>query len=55
MDIYNDINHGYTATMLKKNSLWLLLFFIAVTSYCYYEKVRRTMCTTIVLYLPNNV
>ena len=26
---------------------------MAVATYCYYEKVRRTMCTTIVLYLFN--
>ena len=33
--------------------LWLLSFFMAVATYCYYEKVRRMMCTTIVLYLFN--
>ena len=37
--------------MLKKNSLWLLLFYMAVATYCYYEKVRRTMRTAVVSYL----
>ena len=36
-----------------KKKLWLLSFFMAVASYCYYEKVCRTMCTTITLYLFN--
>ena len=36
---------------LKKNSLWLLPFYIAVATYCYYEKVCRTMRTAIVSYL----
>ena len=37
---FNDINHGYRAAILKKNSLWLLPFYMAVATYCYYEKVR---------------
>ena len=49
--IFNDIIHGYRAAWLKKNSLWLLLFYMAVASYCFYEKVRRTMHTAIVSYL----
>ena len=28
-----------------------ILFYVAVASYCYYEKVRRTMRTAIVSYL----
>ena len=28
--------------------LWPLPFFMAVATYCYYEKVRRTICTAIV-------
>ena len=48
---FNDINHGYRATILKKNSLWLLSFFMAMATYSYYEKVRKTMCTAIVSYL----
>ena len=36
-----------------KKKLWLLLFFMVVTTYYYHEKVHRTMCTTIVLYLFN--
>ena len=46
---FNDINHGYKAALLKKNSLWLLSFYIAF--YCYYQKARRTMNTAIVSYL----
>ena len=47
-DIFNDINYGYRAAILKKNSLWLLPFYMVVANYFYYEKVRRTMRTTIV-------
>ena len=32
-DIFNDINHGYRAAILKKNSSWLLLFCMTVTTY----------------------
>ena len=48
---FNDINHGYIANILKKSSLWLLPSYMAVATYCYYEKMRRTMCTAIVSYL----
>ena len=37
-DIFNDINHGYRAAVLKRNSLRLLPFYMAVPTYCYYEK-----------------
>ena len=37
--------------ILKKNSLWLLPIYIAVATYCYYEKVCRTTRTAIVSYL----
>ena len=50
-DFFNDINHGYGAAILKENSLWLLPFYMVVATYFYYEKVRRTMRTAIVLYL----
>ena len=50
---FNDINHGYRATILKKKSLWLLPIYMAVAAYCYYEKVSRTMRTAIVPYLLN--
>ena len=50
IDIFNDINHGYKAALLKKNSLWLLWFYMDVASYCYYEKACRTMHTAIVSY-----
>ena len=45
---FNDINHGYKAAILKKNSLWLLPFYMVVTTYFYYEKVRRTTRTAFV-------
>ena len=31
---FNNINHGYRAAILKKNYLWLLLFYMAVANYC---------------------
>ena len=49
--IFKDINHGYKAALLKKNSLWLLSFYMDVASYCYYEKACRTIKTAIVSYL----
>ena len=45
---FNDINHGYRAVILKKNSLWLLPLYMVVATYFYYEKMRRTMRTAIV-------
>ena len=45
---FNDINHGYKAAILKKNSLWLLPFYMVVATYFYYEKVRRTTRTAFV-------
>ena len=47
-DIFNDINHGYRAAILKKNFLWLLPFYMVVATYFYYEKIRKTMRTAIV-------
>ena len=47
-DIFNDINHGYKTVILKKNSLWLLPFYMVVATYFYYEKLLRTMRTAIV-------
>ena len=45
---FNDINHGYRAAILKKNSLWLLPLYMVVATYFCYEKVHRTMPTAIV-------
>ena len=45
---FNDIDHGYRAAIFKKNSLWLLPFYMVVATYFYYEKVRKTMRTAIV-------
>ena len=53
-DIFNDINHGYQAALLKKKSLWLLPLYMAVATYFYYEKVCRTMRTAIVSNLLNH-
>ena len=44
---FNDFNGGYSAAILKKNSLWLLPFYMVVAAYCYFEKVRRTMRTAV--------
>ena len=44
---FYNINHGYRAAILKKNSLWLLPLYMVVATYFYYEKVRRTMRTAI--------
>ena len=37
---FNDIKHGYRAAILKKNSLWLLPFYMAVATYLYHEKAQ---------------
>ena len=50
-DILNDINHGYRTDLLKKNSFWLLPFYVTVATYCYCEKLRRTMRNAVVSYL----
>ena len=49
---FKDFDHSHRTTILKKNPLYLLLFFMAVVPSCYYEKIRTTMCTAVVsLYL----
>ena len=48
---FNDIDQGYRAAILKKNPLWLLPIYMALTTSCYYEKVHKTMRTAIVSYL----
>ena len=52
---FNDINHGYRTATTKKNSFWLLPFYMAVATYFYYEKVHRTMRTAILSYLLKTV
>ena len=47
---FNDFNHGYRAAVLKKSFLWVLLPYMVVATYCYYEKACRKMHTAIVLY-----
>ena len=44
----NDVKHGYREAISKKTSLWLVPFYMAVATYFYYEKMLRTMRTTIV-------
>ena len=48
---FNNTNHGYSAAILKKSSLWVLPPYIVVATYCYYKKECRTMHSAIVLYL----
>ena len=50
---FNDINHDYRAAIVKKSYLWLLAFYMALATYFYYEKVRRTMRTASASYLLN--
>ena len=38
-DIFDNSNDGYRAATLKKNSLWLLPFYMTLATYCYYEKM----------------
>ena len=52
---FNDINHGYKAALLKKDSLWLLSFYMSAATYCYYEKVCRTMNAVIASYLLKHI
>ena len=51
---FNNFNDGYRRATMKKNSLWLLPFYMVVAAYCYYEKLRRTMRSPIVSYLVNH-
>ena len=52
-NIFLKILISYKADILKKNVLWLLLFYMVVATYFYYEKVRRMMRTAIVSNLLN--
>ena len=45
------IQSEYREKIEKKRRI--LQFFMAVATYFYYEKVHRTMCTAIILYLIN--
>ena len=38
---FNEINHGYRAAILKKSSLWLLPFYMAVGTYIYNKKAQN--------------
>ena len=48
---FKDINHGYKAALLKKNSLWLLLIYMNVVFYCYYEKGRRANARSLSIFI----
>ena len=48
-DIFYEI--GFKAALLKKNSLWLLLIYIDVAFYCYYEKKRRTNAHSLSIFI----
>ena len=50
-----NINHGYSAAILKKSSLWVLPSDMVAATYCYYKKEYRTMHTAIVLFLLKKV
>ena len=47
---FNDINNGHRAPILKKTSLWLLPFFMAVATYCLWKGAQNDAhCHCIVL------
>ena len=48
---FNDIDHGYKAALLKKNSLWLLSIYMNMASYWYYEKGRRTNACSLSIFI----
>ena len=50
---FNNINHAYSAALLKNGSLWVWMLpsYMVLVTYCYYKKNRRTMHTAIVLYV----
>ena len=45
---FNDVNHGYSAAILKKKYLWLLPLYMVVATYFCYERMRRMMRTATV-------
>ena len=45
---FTDVFNDYRAAILKKNSLWLLPFYMVVATYFYFEKVRRAIRAAIV-------
>ena len=50
--VFNNINHGYRAAIYIQEKFFVgALSYMAVATYCYYKKERRTMHTAIVLYL----
>ena len=50
---FNDIYYSYRAAIMKKNSLWVLPFYMAVAPYFYYETMCKTMHTAVASYLLN--
>ena len=53
--LFNNVNNGYRTAILKKNSLRLLPFYMAVTTYSCDEKVCETMLTAVVSHLLNSI
>ena len=49
--VFNNSNQGYRVAILKKSSLWVLLSYMVLATYCYYKKACITMHTAVVLYL----
>ena len=47
--LFNHIN--VSEQLYWRKIIWLLPFYMTVVAYCYYEKVRRTMCNVIASYL----
>ena len=48
---FNDINHDYKTALLKKKFLWLLLSYMNVAFYCYYEKGSRTNARSLNIFI----
>ena len=44
---FNDIDHGYRAAILKENFLRLLLFYMVMATYFYYEVVRTAIVSNL--------
>ena len=52
---FNDINHRYRAAILKKNSLWLLTFYMAVAAYYFGDFIVRDIKIAVYLESPRKI
>ena len=52
---FNDINHRYRAAILKKNSLWLLPFYMAVAAYYFGDFIVRDIKIAVYLESPRKI